>query len=210
MKENSFFALYNKYYKDRADERLGLFELIARQFNIQRALYAGSFVHVAPSFVISDVVYVDSDRQAKQAFANLPEIIDFISARKQYEPTPQVVFHGESYTSDFGEPKSSFDLLISQYAGFVSLHCKRYLKIGGILLVNNSHGDASMAYLDKNYALRGVIAHRGGRYKLIDKDLDSYFVPKKPEIKITREFLEQHQRGIGYINTASAYVFERT
>ena len=26
-------------------------------------------------------------------------------------------------------------LLISLFAGFVSLHCKRYLKVGGLLLV---------------------------------------------------------------------------
>ena len=34
----------------------------------------------------------------------------------------------------------SVDLLISQYAGIISQPCKRYLKPGGYLLVNNSHG----------------------------------------------------------------------
>ena len=60
-----------------------------------------------------------------------------------------------SYTAGFAEAEKSFDLLISQYAGFVSQHCKKYLKIGGILLVNNSHGDASMAKLDDDYKFVG-------------------------------------------------------
>ncbi|MFX0037200.1 MAG: hypothetical protein ACFE9I_16330 [Candidatus Hermodarchaeota archaeon] len=37
------------------------------------------------------------------------------------------------------------------YAGFVSQSCKEYLKVGGILLTNNSHGNASMAYIDDDY-----------------------------------------------------------
>ncbi len=37
------------------------------------------------------------------------------------------------------------DLIISQYAGFVGQETKRYLKEGGILLCNDSHGDATLA-----------------------------------------------------------------
>ena len=65
--------LYQKYFQGRQFERLDLFQIIADEFNIQRALYAGSFVHVTPSFVFPDVVYVDNDKQAKQFFGK-PEI----------------------------------------------------------------------------------------------------------------------------------------
>lgn len=209
MNAKPALSLYHKYYTDRDDERVGLFKLLVETYIIQRALYAGSFVHVAPSFVIPEVVYVDSDRQANKFFANMPEVLAFIATRKKYEADPLVSFHGVNYTKSFDEPEYSFDLLISQYAGFVSQHCKRYLKVGGLLLVNNSHGDASMAHLDQDYDLKGVVTYRSGRYRLVTDDLDAYFVRKKPGVEITREFIEHHQRGIGYVKTGSAYVFER-
>ena len=209
MAITSFIELYNKYYKNRNDERLGLFELISQHFKIQRALYAGSFVHITPSFVITDVVYVDSDRQAKKAFAEMPLIVNFVEDKKRYAAVPQITFHGVSYTTNFGEAEQKFDLLISQYAGFVSQACKRYLKVGGKLLVNNSHGDASMANLDEDYKLIGVVNHRNSRYRLVSENLEAYFVPKKKDLQVTKEYLKKHQRGIGYTKAGSVYIFER-
>lgn len=49
------------------------------------------------------------------------------------------------------------DLIISQYAGFVGQATKVYLKKGGILLCNDSHGDATLAYCDSDYEFVGVI-----------------------------------------------------
>lgn len=49
--------------------------------------------------------------------------------------------------------KTKFDLLISQYAGFISDTCINYLKVNGYLLVNNSHADAGLAAIDKDYKL---------------------------------------------------------
>ena len=34
---------------------------------------------------------------------------------------------------------------------------ERYLKVGGILAVNNSHGDAGLASIDPDYEFIGVI-----------------------------------------------------
>lgn len=206
---SQFSELYKKYYKDRGDERLGLFQLVAKQFDVQRAMYAGSYVHVTPSFVIPEMVYVDSDKKAKKVFVEMAPILEFIENKKEYQESPRVTFYGASYTSDFGEDDKSVDLLISQYAGFISQACKRYLKIGGILLVNNSHGDASMAYLDDNYELIGAINQRNGHCRLVTENLASYFIPKKKDLDITKAYLEKHQRGIGYTKSASVYLFER-
>ena len=60
---------YRKYHIDKADERRGLFEGLVERFGVGRALYPGSFVHVTPSFVIPEVVYVDSDKRAAAFFA---------------------------------------------------------------------------------------------------------------------------------------------
>jgi hypothetical protein len=148
MKRKNPLLLYKKYYVDRDDERLDLFVILAERFNIKSALYPGSFVHITPSIVFPKVVYVDADKRAK-SFFNDAAVVDFISKRKIYEDKPIICFHHKDYTEDIGEPIDSFDLLISQYAGFVSQHCKRYLKVSGLLLVNNSHGDASMSSIDK-------------------------------------------------------------
>ncbi|MBZ0188023.1 MAG: hypothetical protein K8F91_17380 [Candidatus Obscuribacterales bacterium] len=200
-------ALYKKYYIDRDYERLDLFQQLAKYHNIQSALYPGSFVHITPSLVYPKTVYVDNDRQAKKFFA-LSVVFDFVSSHKLYEQEPSITFHPQSYTDDFGEEDESFDLLISQYAGFVSLYCAKYLKIGGLLLANNSHGDVSMASISDQFELVAVVNRRSGKHTIIESNLESYLVPKSDQV-ITREYLQQIQRGIGYKKSASMYIFRR-
>ena len=99
--------------------------------------------------------------------------------------------------------------MISQYAGFISQCCKKYLKKGGILLANNSHGDASMAHLDGDFEFIGVIYRSNRQYRLTEKNLDKYFIPKKADLKVTKAYLEKTQRGVGYTKTANAYIFRK-
>lgn len=200
-------SLYKKYHIDKNDERLDMFLILREKFNIKSALYAGSFVHTTPSFAIPKVIYVDTDKQARDFFNDL-SIHEFVSKKKLYNEDSMIFFHHKDYRKDFGEPTESFDLLISQYAGFVSQFCKKYLKIGGILLANNSHGDASMASIDTNYKFIGVLNKRRNKYSFSEKNLDSYFIPKKPR-EITREYLEKIKRGVGYTKSPTAYVFKR-
>jgi hypothetical protein len=203
----SALDLYRKYFQERQFERLDLFEIIADQFNVQRALYPGSFVHITPSFVFPDMVYVDNDKQAKQFFSK-PEIFKFIADRKLYPQEAKVTFYFADYRTGFDEPLQTFDLLISQYAGFVGHHCKPYLKTGGFLLANNSHGDAGLAAIDNDYQLMAVFPVRNGKHRISEKNLDEYFVPKS-RIQITKEYLEKLQRGIGYKKTAGVYLFQK-
>ena len=75
-------------------------------------------------------------------------------------------FIGADYTDPLGLDDGGFDLLISMYAGFISEHCTRYLRVGGTLLVNPSHGDAAMASIDPRYRLTGVVTSRSGGYSV--------------------------------------------
>lgn len=203
----SVLDLYEKYFQERQFERLDLFQIIADKFNVQRALYAGSFVHITPSFIFPDVVYVDNDKQAKQFFGK-PEVFTFIAERKIYPQESKVTFHFADYRNGFDEPFETFDLLISQYAGFVGQHCKSYLKTGGFLLANNSHGDAGMAAIDDDYRLKAVFSIRNGKYRINEINLDEYFVPKS-QIQITKDYLEKLQKGTSYKKTAGVYLFQR-
>jgi len=208
MKKGKALSLYKKYHIDNNDERLGQFLILTKKFTIRNALYPGSFVHITPSFVIPNVVYVDTHKQARDFFDDI-SVHEFVYKKKMYDEDSIISFHQKDYGKDIGEPLESFDLLISQYAGFVSQHCKKYLKIGGILLVNNSHGDASMASIDTDYQFIGVFRRRSDKeYTFSDRNLDSYFIPKKP-IKITKEHLEKIQKGIGYTKYVSAYLFRK-
>jgi len=207
VNKNSSLQLYKKFFIDRDFERLDLFQLLAKKYRSESALYPGSYVHITPSFVFPITVYVDTDKKAKKFF-NDPAIYDFIAKRKIYSQNADVTFYAMDFKNDPGIEEQSFDLLISQYAGFVSQHCKQHLKIGGVLLVNNSHGDASMASIDNDYELIAVVNRSKGKHRLKDKNLDSYFIPKST-VKITKEYLEKIQKGIGYTKSASGYVFRR-
>jgi hypothetical protein len=198
--------LYKQNYLDKDFERLELFDLLQRRYLLRTALYPGSFLHITPSLVYPVTVYADTDERAGRFFSD-PWVREFVEKNKRYEQTPVMRFHAQDYTAELPEPAGSFDLLISQWAGFVSQACKSYLKDGGLLLVNNSHGDASMASIDGNFRFIGAVTAGGGRFRLIETNLDSYFVPKS-SVEITREYLFEIRRGIGYTKTAWAYLFE--
>jgi hypothetical protein len=200
--------LYRKYFIDRDFERLDLFQLLAEKYNVQRVLYAGSFVHVTPSFVFPDVVYVDNDNSAKKFFRD-SKFLDFVEEQKSYPQDPKITFHFADYRNEIDERDRSFDLLISQYAGFVGQYCKRYLKKDGLLLANNSHGDAGVAALDEDYELIAVVHVRNGKYRISDNKLENYFILKSEKVNVTKEYLIELQRGIGYEKSASAYIFRR-
>ena len=142
--------LYQQYYKNRNFERLALFQRISEKYGSRNVLYPGSFVHITPSFVFPRAVYVDSDKRAAKFFRDRV-IYNFIDQQKQYQEEAQFVFHQADFSQGFNEREESFDMLLSQYAGFISESCKKYLKTGGILVVNNSHGDASLASSDRDY-----------------------------------------------------------
>jgi hypothetical protein len=200
-------ALYKQFFVDKADERVDLFRKIANQFDVTSALYPGSFVQISPSFVIPRVVYVDNDRRNGRFFVD-PLLMDYVRSRKEYEAEPQIVAHPQSYETDIAEPPGSFDLLISQYAGFISPACKKYLRIGGVLLANDSHGDASMAYLDQGLEFIGVVNRRGDAFSIKDTGLDQYFVPKR-DIVIDEASLREMSRAPAYTKWASSYLFRR-
>ena len=98
------------------------------------------------------------------------------------------------------------DLIISQYAGFVGQATKAYLKIGGILLCNDSHGDATLAKFDEDYEFIGII---NSNNQIQNNDLEDYFkLPKDKPIDLN--FVRQKMKGLKYKSTAQNYLFRKT
>ena len=153
-------------------------------------------------------MYVDSFKKTKNFF-NDEKINEIINKNKNYDEISIIRFHLVDFYKEVEEKLESFDLLISQYAGFVSQCCKKYLKPGGLLVANNSHGDASMASIDTSFEFIGVVYYSKLVYRYTTKNLDKYFIPKKKDFKITKEHLEKTMKGIGYTKTASAYLFKK-
>lgn len=189
-------------------DRRPLFAAVAVAVEAVDVLYPGSYVDLTPSFIWPAVTYVDMDRRAGQFFADVDGIDELLEAHGADADLHEVHFLHADYEEPLNLDTGSFDLLISLYAGFVSEHCTRYLRRGGFLLVNSSHGDAAMASIDPAYRLSAVVTHRSGRYRLSSTDIDSYLVPKR-DIDVTKELLHDTGRGVAYTKTPFAYLFQR-
>ena len=204
--------LYSTYHIDRQDERAELFEIVEREFHPTVGLYPGCFVHVTPSFYMPRMVYVDSDKRADRFFSS-GEALQLVEQRRTYSENIEITFYQKDYRKGLELQDGTLDLLVSQYAGFIGDHCKRYLRGGGILVANNSHGDAGLAATDPDYELVAVVQRRGEKFRLSYSDLNEYFIPKSQRIpnepEAFRDHLKRLGRGIGYTKTAADYIFRR-
>ena len=99
--------LYQQHFVDRDHERLDLWKALAEKYSIRNAIYPGSFAHITPSFVFAEVVYIDSDKRAKQFFES-DALADFVARHKIYDEQCTFRFHAQSYTESIPEEEQSF------------------------------------------------------------------------------------------------------
>ncbi len=204
---------FHATYDHHRDDRLRLFGAVREAVpSHPRVLYAGSYVDIAPSVWFDDVSYVDVDRRAGQWFGHAAEVDTLIASKREqsFPGSPgraTWAFHHSDYQEPLPIEGGSIDLLVSLYAGFISEHCTRYLRPGGLLLANDSHGDVSMAILDPRYRLHAVVMNHGDRYQVSTEDLEAYLQPKRGAIP-TRETLHATNRGIAYTKSPFAYLLQ--
>ena len=198
-------VLWKKQDQHKGD-RWRLFQAVSTAVPAQKVLYPGSYVDVAPSFVFGDVTYSDMDKRAAMFFADEKGVQQIISEHNGGLDTKMCFVPGDYNTLTLKE--QSFDLLVSLYAGFISEPCGKFLRIGGTLLVNPSHGDAALAALDERFDLVGVVTSSKGNYKISNRNLETYMIPKKPQ-SLTRDSIIKWGRGIGYTKAPFAYLFRR-
>ena len=195
--------------QDRAvGDRRPLYAAVAHAFEVRTVLYPGSYVDLAPSFVWPDVTYVDVDRRAARFFGDEPGVRALIAERGGDGDAARFRFLPADYREPLELDEGAFDLLISLYAGPISEHATHHLRLGGLLLVNPSHGDAALASIDDRYRLVGAVIGRSGRYRVDTEHLEDHLVPKR-DVEVTRELVHRTGRGIAYTKAAFAYLFER-
>lgn len=200
-------TLWAKQDQHRGDRRR-LFTAVGRHVDPARVLYPGCFVDIAPSILFPAVIYVDIDRRAVKFFADEEGVREILRSHEGAMPEPEFRFIHADYTTDVGLTDETFDLLVSLYAGFVSEACGRYLRVGGTLLANPSHGDVAMASIDPRFELAGVVHSSKGDYRVSAANLDTYLIPRTPQ-DITVEGLHRSGRAISYTKPAFAYLFRR-
>lgn len=199
-------ALYKKHHIKQYTS-IGLFRALNANFDIEKVFYPGSYVHITPSLIFPNVTYADSFRNTYKFFEQ-EETIEFIRKNKEYPEKPCIHFIQQDYNKPFHNIEK-FDLVISQYAGFVGQAAKPYLKKGGILVCNNSHGDASMASIDSDYKLIAVYRRKtDNKYSISEKNINEYLKPKNGIIPTTKQLL-QSMKGIAYTKSPSGYIFEK-
>lgn len=196
-------------YRESIGDRSGLFCALADGWPVERALYPGSYVDLSPATAFPSVVFVDSDPRAGRFFADSDVVAAELAGRTRPGAGREVRFIGADYTHQLDLAEGSVDLLVSLFAGPVWQHCARYLRPGGWLLANTSHGDASLAALDPAVRLVAAVDHRDDRYHLSTDRLERYLVPKRPE-SADAAAIRASGRGIAYTRTAFAYLFQRT
>jgi len=205
-------ARFHADYDIHTDHRIRLFAAIAELIEPVKVLYPGSYVDIAPSVFFGNVHYVDMDKRADRFFQQHDAVTRLVATKRaKIEQAPSDITIRFDHT-DYREPldieDGSVDLLISLYAGFISEHCTRYLSPGGHLVVNNSHGDASMASLNPVYDLVDVINSRKGIYRAATTNLDTYLIPKKGQ-QPTVDSLHTAGRGIAYTKSPYLYIFKK-
>lgn len=193
-------------YRESIGDRSPLFAAVASEWGVTDALYPGCYLDLSPSTAIGSVTYVDIDRRAARFFADSDLVRGELAGVSARAAENAVEFVSADYTHPLPLAAGRFDLLISLYAGPVWDHCRRYLRPGGLLLANTSHGDASIAALDPDLELVAAVHHRDSRYRLDSENLDRYLIPKDVAAA-DADLIRSTGRGIAYTRTAFAYLF---
>jgi hypothetical protein len=188
-------------YLSKIGDRKALYSLIEKSYHIKTALYPGSYIDISASLVIPNVTYIDNFKGAIKFFQHMDEIKDYIILNKQYDEAQVIQFFGIDYNESID--MSEVDLIISQFAGFVGQATKKYLRKGGILLCNDSHGDATLAYVDDDFEFIGVIDSCN---QIVSSGLDKYFkFTKEKDIDI--HIVRSTMKGPKYKLQPSNYIF---
>jgi hypothetical protein len=189
-------------YINKIGNRKELYKTVAAEYDIKTAIYPGSHIDIAPSMVIAKVIYIDNFKGAIKFFKHMDSIKEYIEENKEYSEPTEINFLGQDYNQPLEIEK--VDLIISQYAGFVGQAAKDSLKIGGILLCNDSHGDASLAKHDQDYKLIAVVENN----KIKKDNLEKYFkLAKGKPVDIKQ--VKEKMKGPKYEVMAENYLFSK-
>ena len=196
MRSSRTGTLYREYIIDPGLERSTLFEALAmRRPGIETVVYPGCSIHVTPSMYFRHVTYVDRSDRSAQFFTDEPGVAKVIADRSHHSKAPHVQFIHQDFTEPLPVREASFCLPLALYTPGVARATARYLRVGGLLVMDNHRVEAADAMRERNLNLIG-----SGRTGRIAVDLVSE-APDTPPVET-----ESPQNRSG---APDYYVFER-
>ncbi len=79
--ESKAEKMYNEYMQTTGPsglkvtfDRYDLFEKVVRTYRIEKGIYPGSYIHITPSFLIPEMIYIDNAKKAKKFFDHEDDI----------------------------------------------------------------------------------------------------------------------------------------
>lgn len=100
------------------------------------------------------MTYVDSDARAARFSTDTALVHAELAGRTRPGAGTEVRFLAADYAQLLDVSDESMDLVISLFIGPMWEHARRYVRQGGWLLANTSHGDGSLAALDPRCGTR--------------------------------------------------------
>ena len=165
MGRNPAIETYAKRYGDIEFERRGLFALLRSSLGEQRVLYPASAMHVTPSFYFREVVYVDISPESARFFSDPQDVLELIDRNRVYRGRVSWQFLNSDFRNELPFRASSFDLLLSLYAGQLVDSVLHYLKRDGLILTRDAAQDA-VALRRRGWEPELDIVARDGRYRI--------------------------------------------
>ncbi|CAJ1948295.1 unnamed protein product [Cylindrotheca closterium] len=219
-----------KGQKDIHEQVFGsLSEIVGDHHVPKRVVYPGCHRHITASLCFPNMDYVDCDKKVANVYQD--EVVkDWILSETQEQSSttttiarPKWTFTCTSYAAMAQNAKfedESYDLMISLSAGIVSEPCSRYIRPGGHFLVNDSHADASAAFVAKDESsnktaklFRLIAVWKDGLWNTAD--LEDYFQTTKGEyisVEQAREAAEigsVSKRSFRLLKGAPFYLFRK-
>jgi len=152
---------------------------------LESCLYPGSYIHVVPSLVFAEVLYVDNfapknDHVSKFFAACAAAGSGSSKKRLGLSKTSQIRFEKCDLRS-LTASEESFDVLVSLSAsGSISSSCAKFVRQGGFLLANDDFGDASHAMGQPDtWSLFGAFDHGAAAWETSHEVLATYFCCRK-------------------------------
>lgn len=196
--KNFVKSKYDQIYKSIGFERLGLFELIQKEFKINSVLYPGCLIHITPSFYFNHVVYLDKGDVSIEFFSKTNQVSELINKNKFYKESAYWFFIGKDFEDDLELRVNSFDMLLSIFSGKLIKYFDKYIKRGGLILTNSLFSDNESIKNNADFNLLGLIKCRNKKYT-IDYDLKTD--------KIKQSTLRQNNTGFEYVDNEEYYIY---
>lgn len=208
MNNNRNIDSYKRFYVDINFDRAGLFEILKKEYGCNTVLYPGCSIHITPSFYFQHVVYVDISKMVREFFDDIHSIINYINSNKKYKQSAYVQFIHEDYTKPLPIREKNYDLLIALYAGEITRFCKKYVKLGGIILTNNHQGDAEELLKDSPIAIDGLIYKKGKAYA-IEKDINDDFKDIIKRHSNNKKDMKNTSKGLEYADNQCYFALKK-